>query len=106
MEAGRLAHQGHDEAGPQETHLVDRQQRRHQPERSRRMDSNLPSSIQTPDLLAMVKQLMRENQGLTNDDWGVSRSHTPFTDAILQAEYTRKFNMPTIPAYEGKTDPR
>ena len=49
---------------------------------------------------------MREYRGLTNDDWGADRSHTPFTDDILHAEYPHRFTMPTIPAYEGKTDPR
>lgn len=69
-------------------------------------EPNLPSSIPTPDLTAMVRQLMKENQGLTNEDWGVSRSHNPFTNTILQAEYPKMFSMPAIPAYEGKTDPR
>lgn len=55
----------------------------HQPAWSRGTEPNLPSSIQTPDLTAMVRQLMKENQGLTNEDWGVSKSHTPFTDTIL-----------------------
>ena len=46
-------------------------------------------SAQRPpsEMEAMVRQLMREYRGLTNDDWGADRSHTPFTDSILHAEY-------------------
>ena len=64
-----------------------------------------PSDTATPDLSAMVRQMVRESQGLTNDDWGISRSHTPFTDDILYAEPPRRFRMPALPMYEGNSDP-
>ena len=68
MEAGGPDHQNTNEVEPQDARLADRQERRHQHGQSRRTDSNLPPSIQTPDLTAMVRQLMKENQGLSNDD--------------------------------------
>ena len=62
-------------------------------------------NVPMPDLSAMVRQMIRESQGLTNDDWGISWSHTPFTDDILYAEPPRRFRMPTLPMYEGNSDP-
>ena len=80
------------------SNLQDPNQAGHQPARSRGTEPNLPSSTQTSDLTAMVRQLMRENQGLTNEDWGVSRSHTPFTDGILQAEYPQEVQYTDYPS--------
>ena len=53
----------------------------------------------------MIRQMIRESQGLSNDDWGISQSHTLFTDDVLYAEPPRHFRMPALPVYEGSSDP-
>jgi len=68
-------------------------------------DHRLILALETSDLMVMVRQLVIQNPSLNNNDWGCTRSHTPFTDDILYAEYPKRFIMPTIPAYSGKSDP-
>ena len=54
----------------------------------------------------MVKQILADSKGYTNEDWGVDRSHTPFTDNILNFTYPRRFTYPPMDRYGGRTDPR
>lgn len=55
----------------------------------------------------MIRQIMRESMQREEDekDWGFAPSKTPFTDRILKAEFPKKFAPPTIPSYNGTTDP-
>jgi len=46
-------------------------------------DHHPTPALEMPELMAMVRQLVRQNPSLTNDDWGAQRSHTPFTNDIL-----------------------
>jgi len=58
-------------------------------------------------LSGIIRQIMKERQQREEDenDWGFAPSKTPFTDRILKAEFPKKFVPPTIPAYNGTTDP-
>lgn len=46
--------------------------RRQRPDCPRNMEPDyaLTMNIQTPDIQIMIRQMIRESQGLTNDDWG------------------------------------
>lgn len=56
MEAGQPPRQDGNEAGPQGAQLDDNRPRRRQSEQSRRMDLDLASPIQTPDLSTLVNR--------------------------------------------------
>ena len=68
-------------------------------------DHALASNIQMLDIPTMIHQMIRESQGLTNDDCGISKSHTPFTDDIFYVESPRRLRMPSLSMYEGNSDP-
>ena len=53
----------------------------------------------------MVHQILADSRGQRNEDWGIDRSHTPFTDDILDATFPRRFNMPQMNRYAGRSDP-
>lgn len=73
----------------------------------RRTRSADPEPTQTnAKVEAMVRKIMADSRGYTNEDWGVDRSHTPFTDDIPDFQYPRRFNLPPIDQYGGRTDPR
>ena len=57
------------------------------------------------DVQAMVRQIMSESRNYTNEDYGIERSHTPFTDDILEFQFPRRFNLPQMDKYNGRTDP-
>lgn len=62
-------------------------------------------NVQMPGIPTMIRQMFRESQGLSNDDWRVSHSHTSFIDDILYVEPSRRFRMPTLHVYEGSSNP-
>ena len=53
----------------------------------------------------MVRQIMSEIRWYTNEDWVIERSHTSFTDDILDFQFPRRFNLPQMDRYSGRTDP-
>ena len=57
------------------------------------------------NVAAMVHQILADSRGQRNEDWGIDRSHTPFTDDILDATFPRRFNMPHMNRYAGRSDP-
>ena len=64
-----------------------------------------PESTMThAEVEAMIRQVMVDSHGQRNEDWGIDRSHTPFTDDILDVTFPRRFNMPTMNHYTGRTD--
>ena len=55
----------------------------------------------------VIKHVLRENQQRKEDEneWGFIPSKTPFTKRVLGAEFPKKFIPPTIPAYNGTSNP-
>ena len=55
----------------------------------------------------MVEQLVKKSLAKEDaeSDWGYASSKTPFTKKILGAEQPRKFIPPSVPAYNGTSDP-
>ena len=57
------------------------------------------------DVWAMVCQIMFESRNYTDEDYGIERSHTPFIDDIPDFQFPRRFNLPQMDRYNGRTDP-
>ena len=53
------------------------------------------------DVWAMVRQIMSESRNYTNEDYGIERSHTPFTEDIINFQLTRRFNLSQMDRYSG-----
>ena len=58
-------------------------------------------------LSGMIRTIMKESMQRQEDkkDWGFAPSKTPFTEKILKAKFPKNFVPPTIPAYQGTSDP-
>ena len=63
------------------------------------------STLTHAEVEAMIRQVMVDSRGQRNEDWGIYRSHTPFTDNIQDVTFPRCFNMPTMNRYTGRIKP-
>ena len=67
----------------------------HEPRRSSDTRAREPEQpLTSADVQAMVRRIMSESRNYTNEDYGIERSHTPFTDDILDFQFPRRFNLP------------